>query len=215
MVSTCSRLICSAEPEEVIIPVQVRSRPISNDVKALFDEPGSLDDISTTNKGFAGPLSYHNPRRSSEIWQSPQPIRNDLTSTPPLTELHLKRESDPLIHDKIRQATVGPGVPLAQVLGHGHGPSRGAAARTQSLDITSSLNFSRSLSANGAGFGSVLDSSPGVIGDTPNTASGLYFPSNSPSAGVLGGKGHVKGLGDVTNGEISFEYLSFNPVLMF
>lgn len=103
-----------------------------------------------------------------------------------------KRESDPLIQDKVRQATLGPGVPL----GPHHHP-RGASARTQSLDITS-LNFARTLSSGAGGFG-VLPASPAALLGSPSTASGQYFPSSSG----VGTKGfpYDKGLDGVTNGE--------------
>ena len=50
-----------------------RQRPaaVSTDVKALFDGPGGpyppVDDSASL--GFAGPLSFHDPRRVPEFWQ--------------------------------------------------------------------------------------------------------------------------------------------------
>lgn len=198
----------------IILP-QSRSRSITTDVKAIFDGPpyaGVADDLAPTgNKGFAGPLSYHDPRRTSEYWQSPQPIRSEIVNTPPAIEssIHAKRESDPLIHDKVRQATIGPGVPLGPGSlhghGHGHGHPRGTSARTQSLDITS-LNFSRTLSQVGGGLGPMPSSPGGILGNGPNTASGPYFPPGSGGSGS-GGKGYPydqTGLEGVTTGEFAF-----------
>jgi hypothetical protein len=192
-----------------MVPNQVRSRPITTDVKAIFDGPsqsGILDDIAVNgSRGFAGPLSYHDPRRTSEYWQSPKAIGSEIISAPP-AEYHSKRGSDPLIHDKLRQATLGPGVPLGNTApshghGHGHGHPRSASARTQSLDITS-LNFSRTLSSTGGGLGP-MPASPAGKGNSPNTASGQYFPPgfNGSNGGGSKGTSGQAGLDGITTGQ--------------
>ncbi|KAI9633504.1 putative cytoplasm protein [Dioszegia hungarica] len=196
----------AAEQELKIAPL-VRARPIPADVKAIFDAPSTntLDGIRPVEdgeRGFAGPLSYHDPRRGTEIWQSPKPVRSESMST----ESRSKRGSDPLIPEKLRQATLGPGVPLgpAPGQGNGHAHPRGAAARTQSLDITS-LNFSRTLSSGAGGFGVLPLSPAAILANSPNTASGQYFPSTtSGGLGLMGTKSfpyESPGLDGITSGE--------------
>ncbi|ORX41050.1 hypothetical protein BD324DRAFT_647947 [Kockovaella imperatae] len=84
-----------------------------------------------------------------------------------------KRDSDPVLQDKLRQAASGH--PQSHAV-------RAVSARTQSLDITS-LNFSRALSgANSSNFGP-MPPSPGIPTSSPNTATGQYFPSGNRPIG--------------------------------
>lgn len=146
--------------------VERRQRPVSvtTDVKALFNggvsQVGpafrSLDD----SLGFAGPLSYHDPKRVQDVWQPPAPAQSAARAEHEPS----KRDSDPVIQEKVRMAS------------H-HAPThnaRSVSARTQSLDITS-LNFSRALMGGGNAFGPVPPS-PGAATSSPNTATGQYFP---------------------------------------
>ena len=145
--------------------VERRSRPasVTADVKALFNGSNgqsqhnpsfrSVDD----SLGFAGPLSYHDPRRVADYWQ-------------PSSEAS-KRDSDPVIQDKMRMAGTAPQSHAARAI----------SARTQSLDITS-LNFSRALAGQSSAFGPV-PASPGAASSSPGTAPSQYFPGgHAPSA---------------------------------
>ncbi|WRT70668.1 uncharacterized protein IL334_007666 [Kwoniella shivajii] len=171
--------------------VERRQRPVtvSTDVRALFNGPGgpyrSTDDGAL---GFAGPLSYQNPQRGSDLWPgSAQPTRTESD--------HSKRDSDPIIQDRVRQASTGhsnthPPHPHSQ-------PRVNPAMRHQSLDI-SHMNFSRSLSGTSA-FGP-MPPSPTAANSSPNTATGPYFPHVGPHpirANVTG-RGGYGGVGNAT-----------------
>lgn len=157
--------------------------------------------------GFAGPLGYPAPTRVPDFWQpagAPIPVSSLSSATrgkkknpnvqvpaPPRsdTETTNKRDSDPIIQEKVRQAQI-----------HGpHGQARGVSARTQSLDITS-LNFSRALAGGGGqnNFGPIPPSpSPGVGGmaSSPNTATGQFFPHSHavhPLHPNMTGKGYYE-----------------------
>ena len=143
--------------------VERRKRPatITTNVKALFDSGApptvnpafrSMDD----SLGFAGPLSYHDPRRVNDFWQS-----TNQPSSRPDSETS-KRDSDPLLADKVRTAS-------HHAQSHA---TRAVSARTQSLDI-SSLNFARALAGNAFG---PVPASPGTIASGPSSATGQYFP---------------------------------------
>lgn len=135
--------------------VERRQRPVTMnaDVKALFNggpqsqvHPPfrSVDD----SLGFAGPLSYHDPRRVGEFW----PTGPTHPSTTRTESDGNKRDEPSGLQERVRSQ---------------HG------LRTQSLDITSVKQFSRGLANSGA-FGPV-PASPGS-GSSPHTASAQYFP---------------------------------------
>jgi hypothetical protein len=182
---------------------------ITTDVKALFDGPGGRYRVveDPASLGFAGPLSFHDPRRVPDFWQPAGaqavgfPCGTHTASlkmleqpAPPRTGSEIsKRDSDPLIQEKVRQASVGQA--------HTH-VGRSVSARTQSLDITS-LNFSRSQSGSQGAF-SPIPPSPGALASSPNTATGQYFPGQHPhlrpnvTGRAMGG--YDSGLDSVTQG---------------
>jgi len=185
-------------------------------MKALFDGPGSYPSSSDpATLGFAGPLSYHNPQRIPDYWQPaqiPAQIPIPISAPPPAAETSpSKRDSDPVIADKVRQAS------------HGHNhqnqlshAARNASARTQSLDI-SSLSFSRTLSGSASAFGP-MPPSPGAVNGSPNTASGQYFPGQHLRANVTGrGKnGYDSNIDSVTQGEFCIQFkqeMTLIPIL--
>jgi hypothetical protein len=149
--------------------VERRKRPatVTADVKALFNGSNGSSQLNPSFRsvddslGFAGPLSYHDPRRVADYWQ-------------PSSETS-KRDSDPVIQDKMRQAGGSSNGP------HQSHAARAISARTQSLDITS-LNFSRALTGQSSAFGPV-PASPGAASSSPGTATSQYFPGgHAPSA---------------------------------
>nr|XP_018259640.1 cytoplasmic protein [Kwoniella dejecticola CBS 10117]OBR81798.1 cytoplasmic protein [Kwoniella dejecticola CBS 10117] len=158
--------------------VERRQRPVtvSTDVRALFNGPGgAYRSAEESALGFAGPLSYQNPPRGSDLWPgSTQPTRTESD--------HSKRDSDPIIQDRVRQASTGhsntsshPSHP------HPHSQSRiNPTMRHQSLDI-SHMKFSRSSSTSGGAnvFGP-MPPSPTAANSSPNTATGPYFPHVGP-----------------------------------
>ncbi len=130
--------------------------------------------------GFAGPLSYHDPRRVNDVWQ---------TTGRPEAE-GSKRESDPNIQDKVRQAGQQP---------QSHA-TRAVSARTQSLDITS-LNFARALAGNTFGHGSAASSSSAApVASSPGSATGQFFPGQ-----------HAHPLRAKTPGQPVSSYDSYTP----
>ena len=151
----------AAVESETDTVVERRQRPatITADVKALFNGGAHGHAHSTVSSsfrsvddslGFAGPLSYHDPRRSGDFWPNPpgqQPARTDAGDIS-------KGDSDPSLQDRVRSSQ--------------HGTSHGL--RTQSLDIKS-IQFSRGLTA--SAFGPVPPS-PGS--GSPHTATAQYFP---------------------------------------
>ena len=185
-----------------------RQRPVSADVKALFEGPGQIGfkpSEEPGSTGFAGPLSF-DARRVSEFWQPPIPAVSFYTyhtvifigtdyfpqPQPPRNESDpSKRDSDPIIQEKLRQAS-------ASGFGHPGNHPRCISARTQSLDIIS-LNFSRSLA--GQPFGPMP---PSPSGASPSTASGQFFPAHHVHPASIG-KGPIadSGLESVTQGEPS------------
>jgi hypothetical protein len=153
----------------------------ATNVKALFDGPGPYPAAGdTAAMGFAGPLSYHNPQRA-EYWQ-PTPVPAESESN--------KRDSDPIIQEKVRQAS------------HGHHPhplshaARNVSARTQSLDI-STMNFSRTLSGSSGAFAPIP---PSPVAASSN---GQYIPVQHLRANITGrGVGNYDSAVDgVTQGE--------------
>ena len=98
-----------------------------------------------------------------------------------------KRDSDPIIQEKVRAA----GHPQSHAV-------RSIAGRTQSLDITS-LNFSRALTG-GSNFGP-MPPSPGVPISSPNTATAQYFPPSGQHRMGRGPGGFDAQLDSVTQGE--------------
>ena len=127
---------------------------------------------------YAKPLTLNDP---SNLW-TPAPLPSVASpvsslppshDTPPGPSESSKRESDPLLADKARQA---------------QSHAARISARTQSLDITS-LNFKRALTGsgsvggNGSYSGAPRPPSPGV-GSSPNTASAAYFPTTHRVRGM-------------------------------
>ncbi|WWD20688.1 hypothetical protein CI109_105164 [Kwoniella shandongensis] len=174
--------------------VERRQRPVtvSTDVRALFNGPGaSFRSGDESSLGFAGPLSYAEPRRGADLWPgSTQPTRSESD--------HSKRDSDPIIQDRVRQASTGHGGPSHP---HPHSQPRVVSARHQSLDI-SHMNFSRSLSSNQGSFGP-MPPSPTAATSSPNTATGPYFPHSGPHpirANVTG-RGGYGGAGAGASGD--------------
>ncbi|WVW80867.1 hypothetical protein I302_102857 [Kwoniella bestiolae CBS 10118] len=185
--------------------VERRQRPVtvSTDVRALFNGPGggsyrSADDGAL---GFAGPLSYQNPQRSSDLWPgSTQPTRTESG--------HSKGDSDPIIQDRVRQASTGHSNTTAHPHPHPHGQSRiNPTMRHQSLDI-SHMKFSRSSSGGTSAFGP-MPPSPTAANSSPNTATGPYFPHVGPHpiranvtgrGGYTGSAGSDQGVEGVTHG---------------
>ncbi|KAK8850505.1 hypothetical protein IAR55_004423 [Kwoniella newhampshirensis] len=177
--------------------VERRQRPVtvSTDVRALFNGPGaSFRSAEEGSLGFAGPLGYTEPRRGADLWPgSTQPTRTESD--------HTKRDSDPIIQDRVRQASTGHGVPPHP---HPHSQPRVVSARHQSLDI-SHMNFSRSLSSNQGSFGP-MPPSPTAANSSPNTATGPYFPHAGPhpiranvtGRGGYGGAGGDQGVDSLT-----------------
>ena len=191
-----------------------KSRPatVSTNVKALFDGPGgsypSVDDSASL--GFAGPLSYHDPRRAPDVWQAAgRPgvsVSKDCgtanlssicqSSTTRTDSESSKRDSDPIIQEKVRQASA------SHALSHAN---RAISARTQSLDITS-LNFSRRLSGSHNAFGPIPPS-PGPVSSSPNTATGQYFAAQShlrPNSTGRGSSGYDGGMEGLSLGEFAW-----------
>ncbi|WWC98543.1 hypothetical protein V866_005435 [Kwoniella sp. B9012] len=183
--------------------VERRQRPVtvSTDVRALFNGPGggayrSGDEGSL---GFAGPLSYQNPQRSSDLWPgSNQPTRSESD--------HSKRDSDPIIQDRVRQASTGHSNTTAHPHPHPHSQSRiNPTMRHQSLDI-SHMKFSRSSSGGNSAFGP-MPPSPTAANSSPNTATGPYFPHVGPHpirANVTG-RGGYSGSGGTASSDQGVE----------
>lgn len=179
LVSEALRLSADDSEGEGESLVERRQRPasVTADVKALFNgsNSGGQSQLNPAFRsvddslGFAGPLSYHDPRRVSDYWQP--------TSVSSRTDSEAsKRDSDPTLQDKLRLSGggVGNGPPQSHA-------ARAVSARTQSLDITS-LNFSRALTGQSSAFGPVPPS-PGAASSSPGTATSQYFPgSHAPSA---------------------------------
>ncbi|WVR08561.1 hypothetical protein IAU60_005616 [Kwoniella sp. DSM 27419] len=152
--------------------VERRQRPVtvSTDVRALFNGPGgSFRTAEEGALGFGGSLSYQDPRRgAADLWAgSTQPARTESD--------HSKRDSDPIIQDRVRQASAGH---ASHTNPHPHNQPRVVSARHQSLDI-SHLNYSRSLTGSQAAFGP-MPPSPTAANSSPNTATGPYFPHVGP-----------------------------------
>nr|ODN96094.1 cytoplasmic protein [Cryptococcus depauperatus CBS 7855] len=127
-------------------------------VRALFNGSGTV---------HVDPLSHRDPMR--EVWhgsnqQPPAPTRTESD--------HQKRDSDPIINDRLRQAIAGHGNPFSHR--HPHSQPRISSNRHQSLDI-SQLNFSRALSSGSSVFGP-MPPSPTAVNSSPNTATGPNFP---------------------------------------
>ncbi len=195
MLSTDIVLVCKAdflqEEGEGESLVERRPRPVSvTNVRALFDGQGGYPRVEDSGLGFANPLGFVDTRRMPDLWHGPTSVVSPPTSLQAGSELIVtqqpatrtenetsKRGSDPLIEEKVRQASTG-GVPSHQ--------PRAVSARTQSLDITS-LNFTRSLSNNNQSPFGPMPPSPSGITSSPNTATGQYFP---------GGSGNVNGNGN-------------------
>ncbi|OCF33709.1 cytoplasmic protein [Kwoniella heveanensis BCC8398] len=174
----------TAEPEGESL-VERRQRPVtvSTDVRALFNGPGgSYRPSDESALGFAGPLNYQNPQRGSDLWPgSTQPTRTESD--------HSKRDSDPIIQDRVRQASTG----HANQPPHYHAQSRVLSNRHQSLDIS---HFSRSHSSSASAFGP-MPPSPTAANSSPNTATGPYFPHVGPHpirANVTGRGGYGGGV---------------------
>ncbi|ODO10578.1 hypothetical protein I350_01175 [Cryptococcus amylolentus CBS 6273] len=135
------------------------------------------------------PLSFHQDRRIEELW----PIVNPVSQRPAPTRTesdHQKRESDPVINDRIRQASTGH-VPAGSHSGalpphrhHSHSQSRINANRHQSLDI-SQLNFSRALSGGKSSPFGMMPGSPPILDSSPNTATGGFMPRAPSPPGRL------------------------------
>jgi len=189
--------------------VERRQRPatVTADVKALFNGGNAQSQSHNSFRsvddslGFAGPLSYHDPRRVNDYWQP--------TSVSGRSDSEMsKRDSDPVIQDKLRS-------------GGGNGPpqshaTRSVSGRTQSLDI-SSLSFSRALTGQSSAFGPVPPS-PGVASSSPGTATSQYFPGHAPStlrANVTGrpvsSYDSYDGVDGVTHGEWFHSPPCFSP----
>ncbi|RXK40626.1 hypothetical protein M231_02081 [Tremella mesenterica] len=136
---------------------------------------------NTGNSGFVGAFSI--PQRATEYWQpSSNPMKNPSQSDPS------KRDSDPIIQDRLSQLTIHP-------TRHPGTAPRAASHRTQSLDITS-LNFVRLQRV------PLGDST--VQGGGPNTSTGQFFPLPSHQAmhgHGLNGFSVDAGLGDVSQGK--------------
>lgn len=173
--SAAAAAVAAAEGEpETVVERRQRPATITADVKALFNGGAHAHAVSASFRsvddslGFAGPLSYHDPRRGGEFWPNPpvqQPSRADGGDIS-------KRDSDPSLQDRVRASAHGHG--------HGHGTSHGL--RTQSLDIKS-LQFARGLAAqafppdrNASNVGPVPPS-PGFL-DSPHTATAQFFPGH-------------------------------------
>ncbi|WWC92268.1 uncharacterized protein L201_007222 [Kwoniella dendrophila CBS 6074] len=162
--------------------VERRQRPVtvSTDVRALFNGPGgSYRSGDEGALGFAGPLGYQTTQRGSDLWPgSTQPTRTESD--------HSKRDSDPIIQDRVRQASTGHSntsnpPPTSSSHPHPHSQSRiNPTMRHQSLDI-SHMKFSRSSSTSGGNnsFGP-MPPSPTAANSSPNTATGPYFPHVGP-----------------------------------
>ena len=158
LATSAAAAAAAAEGEpDTVVPRQ-RPATITADVKALFN--GGAHAHSAVNSsfrsvddslGFAGPLSYHDPRRGGEFWPNP-PVQQPRADAGDVS----KRDSDPNLQDRVRSSA--------------HGTSHGL--RTQSLDIKS-LQFSRGLAA--SAFGPV-PSPPGS--GSPHTATAQYFPGH-------------------------------------
>nr|XP_019008143.1 cytoplasmic protein [Kwoniella pini CBS 10737]OCF46924.1 cytoplasmic protein [Kwoniella pini CBS 10737] len=167
--------VSEAEGESL---VERRQRPVtvSTDVRALFNGPGgSYRSVEEGALGFAGPLSYQNPQRSSDLWPGS-------TQTTRTESDHSKRDSDPIIQDRVRQASTGhSNTTVHPSHPHPHSQSRiNPTMRHQSLDI-SHMKFSRSSSNSGGNntFGP-MPPSPTAANSSPNTATGPYFPHVGP-----------------------------------
>ncbi|EIW69943.1 hypothetical protein TREMEDRAFT_71463 [Tremella mesenterica DSM 1558] len=140
---------------------------------------------NTGNSGFVGAFSI--PQRATEYWQpSSNPMKNPSQSDPS------KRDSDPIIQDRLSQLTIHP-------TRHPGTAPRAASHRTQSLDITS-LNFVRLQRV------PLGDST--VQGGGPNTSTGQFFPLPSHQAmhgHGLNGFSVDAGLGDVSQAMASIK----------
>lgn len=165
----------------------------TEDVRALFNAPGNgfrLGDES--NLGLVSSLNYQDPRKSTDRWpgsivsgniwhlrdQSINPLQSQQPPVASRTESdHQKRDSDPIINHRIRQASTGHTSSLSTHL-HPHSRPRISSNRHQSLDI-SQLNFSRALTGGPPAFGSV-PLSPTAANSSPNTATAPYFPHVGP-----------------------------------
>ncbi|EAL23071.1 hypothetical protein CNBA5960 [Cryptococcus deneoformans B-3501A] len=148
----------------------------TEDVRALFNAPGNgfrLGDES--NLGLVSSLNYQDPRKSTDRWPG------SISQQPPVASRtesdHQKRDSDPIINHRIRQASTGHTSSLSTHL-HPHSRPRISSNRHQSLDI-SQLNFSRALTGGPPAFGSV-PLSPTAANSSPNTATAPYFPHVGP-----------------------------------
>lgn len=145
-----------------------RPRPasVSTDVRALFDGPNS--DATAPGAGFAGPLSFRDPRRNTDLWQASTTYAGVTGQS--RTENESSGPTNGQSPPAPRPQGVGHGQPHQQA---GHG-SRVGANRTQSLDI-SGLSFSRALGS-GAGQLGPMPPSPAL---GPQSASGQFFPGGT------------------------------------
>ncbi|WVQ70686.1 hypothetical protein IAR50_000208 [Cryptococcus sp. DSM 104548] len=152
-------------------------------------EPDTNGTNGAGERGLAVPPLSFQDRRIEELW----PIVNPVSQRPAPTRTesdHQKRESDPIINDRIRQASTGH-VPAGSHSGaiphrhHPHSQSRITTNRHQSLDI-SQLNFSRALSGGGKSspFG-MMPGSPPALDSSPNTATGGFMPRAPSPPGRL------------------------------
>ena len=160
-----------------------RPRPaaVTTNVKALFDGPGPhnggaaqfrpIDD----SLGFAGPMSYHEPHRVQEYWRPAGLQSNNSRAESEAS----KRDSDPVIQDKVRQASANH--PQSHA-------ARAISARTQSLDITS-LNLSRALAGSSQSAFGPMPPSPGAATSSPNTATAQFFPGQHGLRANVTGRG--------------------------
>ena len=166
-------LSTSANPEDSENLLDRRPRPATSasDVRALFDGtiqpsqshqhiPGHQSFRSVDESGaFGYPFGFAGTRPVGEPWQQPG------GPTPARTESEAsKRDSDPILQEKVRQMPSGPGP---------HQQPRMVSNRTQSLDITS-LNFAR------REIGQMGTIGQGAVTASPNTSTGQYFPHAVP-----------------------------------
>ncbi|XAO22317.1 hypothetical protein I312_101086 [Cryptococcus bacillisporus CA1280] len=145
----------------------------TEDVRALFNGRGNSFGLGDeSNLGLVSSLNYQDPRKGADRWPG---------SIPPVTSRtesdHQKRDSDPIINDRIRQASTGHSSSLSTHL-HRHSRPRISSNRHQSLDI-SQLNFSRALTGGPSAFGP-MPLSPTAANSSPNTATAPYFPHVGP-----------------------------------
>ncbi|KIR69125.1 cytoplasmic protein [Cryptococcus bacillisporus CA1873] len=148
----------------------------TEDVRALFNGRGNSFGLGDeSNLGLVSSLNYQDPRKGADRWPGSIPQQPPVTSR---TESdHQKRDSDPIINDRIRQASTGHSSSLSTHL-HPHSRPRISSNRHQSLDI-SQLNFSRALTGGPSAFGP-MPPSPTAANSSPNTATAPYFPHVGP-----------------------------------